>query len=292
MKYIFIVLFLAGLLFVEVMQNHAIGAESFVINRHSTDKNLTTKPALFQYTDPSSGDSSKLIDISIAYAFSKENSNKEFSFAIELHQNTLTDKEQDTLSFKANMFTDFVSKDCKKNGQESTYCAEQLFGTYSLSFQQDLVKNTESIIFINEYVGQYPALKINSLLNENNRWNWSPIAGIELEEVIKAEEDREGFVGRLYLGSDLNLKPFIGKNSKKLIITLSYRHWENFGKDERLAIVKDSHNLKTVKVSYPLAKSKNFTLSLELARFDGENPREKKEKQVYNQVALGFKGKF
>lgn len=263
------------------------------LSQHGRDKNKIGKPALIQFTYPEDKERSYLVDAALKGIYAPAGTDLEVSGILEIHKNTLVDKEYDTSTISIMAGKYLLKSDCTDvpglTGIKT--CKNNLFGDASISYQKDNERDKESILAILEFSGTAADWYLNNVHPTSNfPAYWSPTFGLEYENFIKSVDGKEGDLGRLYGNFEIGIYPFFNDLKGRLSLTISYSLWIDFSKDDDLGIEDDSHNFRRADVYYLLTPNDNkVAVSLVLSWFDGEDPRNKKPNQEYIQFGLGIK---
>ena len=265
----------------------------FKLSQHSRDKNKISKPALIQYTNPKDKKESYLLDAAIKAVYAPSGSSIETTGMIEVHKNTLIDKEQDTLSLGVMVGKYLIESGCTNipGVVGVKVCKNNLFGDASVSYQKDNENEKKSVLAVFELSGTVADWYLNNVHAKSNfPVYWSPIFGLEYEDYITSNDSKEGSLGRLYGNIEIGVYPFFSELEGRLSFTFSHSYWSDFGKDEALKIEDDTHKLNKANISYQVTPSDSkVAVSLNLSWLDGENPRTKKADQQYTQFSIGVK---
>ncbi|WP_316364690.1 hypothetical protein [Candidatus Thiodiazotropha sp. CDECU1] len=265
--------------------SHSQEEFSWSIRQHSRDKNLTSKPALIQRTSPDEGDSSTSLDLAIKGSYLPQGSDREFSLTLERHKNTLITKEQD---LSALVFAVEDSWGDLTDGYS-------FIPEFSFAHKTDKKKDSKSLLAIGELTGIWGKAGINYLKGSDDfKWYWAPTVGLEYENIIDAEDNNEGNVSRFYTDIDITFYPFFKKlDNGRLSLFYSYSYWNDFSEDDDIDDGDDTHKLKAYGISWQLTESppknqQGIVVSLEIKWVDGEDPRNNKSSQEYNQIGIGI----
>lgn len=265
---------------------------SVTLRQHSSDKNKIGKPALIQYTNPDDRESSYLLDAALKGIYAPSNSELEFSGAIEAHKNSLMDKKQDTLTlgFAASSYLKKWGLIPIPDQPEVRLYKNNLFGDVAIKYQIDNENQKESVLTVAELSGLIEEIYLNEVSATSNfPAYWSPILGIEYEKFVKSDAGQTGDVGRYYGNLEIGAYPFFNNLDGRLALAASYSHWQDFAKDEALAIEDDSHVLKKISMLYRLTpEESNVAVSISLSWLDGEDPRNKMPLQKYTEFGIGI----
>jgi len=259
------------------------------LHQHSQDTNFLYKPALFMYTNPKDSNSSYQIDMALSVVYLPGNSDLEIKAGYEIHKNTLIEKTQDSESINIVASTYTNHSNCSDN-----ICTDNVNSSVSINFVKDNTKHTESILTIFEATGINTKLHMNHI-TASFPFYWAPVIGLEYENIIESKDNKTGSLGRLYGHLEMGLYPFFNELKGRLLLSTSYSYWVDFNKDKKLQITDDRHILRNAKLSYDLTPKgnkiygKDIDIILELSWVNGEDPRNKKEKQEYTQFGLGIK---
>lgn len=256
------------------------------LQQHSRDKNLTNKPAIIQYTNPDSGDSSYAIHASLQGTLIPEKGNWEYSIATEWHKNTLTKKEQDTqsLSLSAEGSWGDITK------------GWAIIPDMSLAYKKDRINDTESSLLILETGYIYGKAGINKLIGFSQlQWYWSPVLALEEEYVFEAKDNGPtGNIIRAFGQLTVQIYPwFKSLDNGRLSMYASYSYWQDLSEDSEIDDGNDNHDLIKYGLSWRLTKKlkpneKKIAVFLSLDRVDGENPRTNQPDQKYTMISIGF----
>jgi hypothetical protein len=255
------------------------------LQQHSHDKNLVTKPAIIQYTNPDEGDSSYAVHAALKGTLIPEKGNWEYNIATEWHKNTLTSKEQDTRSLSLSA----------EGSWGDIMRGWGIIPDLSLAYKNDSVNNAESSLVIAETGYIYGKAGLNKLIGPSQlKWYWSPVAAIEDEYIFEAKDNGPtGNVIRLFGKATLEIFPFFSKlDNGRLSLYASYSYWYDLSEDSEIDNGDDSHDLVKCGLSWRLTQEpkdneKNVAVFLSLERVDGENPRTNRPNQEYTMVSIG-----
>jgi hypothetical protein len=273
------------LLFLTVVSNSASAQvlDQITLRAHSTDKNLTAKPALVQYTDADGKDSSYLLDAALKYTSRDFAPGFDLAMALEAHKNTLVTRKQDTRSVKLIGSYQWRT-DC------GVRCVDSVDLDGTMEYQDDSAKDNESSLVYFELAGVNEDLRLNAIGTEALPWYWAPTVGVEYEDFNKSAAGNTGDLIRLYSDLEIGFYPFFETLEGRLSLSGNYSHWRDSGKDSSLQISDDSHELTQISLRYSLTPADSkIGVALSLDWLDGENPRTKKEDQQYFQIGLGIK---
>ena len=255
--------------------------------KHSRDKNLISKPATLQYTFPDNGRSSYSIDGALKATFLPDNSDCEYSLAIEDHKNSLIDKKQDSLSAVLGVETSVGDLETK---------GYVLIPDVSVAYNSDRVKKNSSLLIIGQLSAAHGRLGINKLKgNDIIKAYWVPTIGVEYRNVLDSEDDITGNVTRSYVNVAATVYPLYEVlDNGRLSITISFTNWLDLSESSAIDSGADSHDLFKCGISWELTDkppegTKKISVTLGLEWLDGEDLRDNKEQQRYGQVSLGFK---
>lgn len=284
MKYIFAILLLIAAKFACADDNYSI-----TLTQSSSDKNTSSKGALLQYTSPEDGDDSYSIDAALSFIYKPASSTtSEYSIVVEGHKNTLTDSEQDTLSYKLNGFFNPI---CYKH-LGGGICAKKINSTVSLEHKSNFVDDTDSIQVVNEWYALDKDLRMfekpgDTILQLN------PKIGLEYEDITDSDEAKNGTEFRLFSQFEVELVPF-PKNEelKKFSLVWTYQYWESFGESGVFEELKGSYFSNQYKLKYKILEKKEVETSLEFIKFKGSNPRTSLDFNEYRQLGISIKLNF
>ncbi|MCG7868228.1 MAG: hypothetical protein JAY74_17925 [Candidatus Thiodiazotropha taylori] len=270
--------------FLYTSSSHSQDEFSWSIRQHSRDKNLTSKPALIQRISPDKGDSSTSLDIAIKGNYLPKDSSREFSLTLEKHKNTLITKEQNLSALV------FAVEDSWGELTDGYSFIPEL----SFAHKTDKKKDSKSLLAIGELSGIWGKAGVNYLKGKDNfKWYWAPTIGLEYENIIDAEDNNEGNVSRLYTDVDITFYPFFKQlDNGRLSLFYSYSYWKDYSEDDEIDDGRDTHKLKAYGISWQLTDSptmnqQGIVVYLEMKWIDGEDPRNNKDNQKYNQIGIG-----
>lgn len=257
------------------------------LNQHSKDKNLTSKPALVQYTEAREGDSSYTIDGALKGSLLPDESAWEYSLTGEAHRNSLIKKEQ-------NLVSAGIQAEGSWGKLKEGYV---IIPTFSADLKLDEIKDNESLLVIGEVTGIYGKIHLNHEGDSDLlRWGWTPTVAMEYEDIFNTENNGpDGDVARFYTSATVVFYPFFKKlDDGRLKLSASFSNWQDFVEDDEIDDGDDSHDLIQSSISWRLTdkpenpKDRKFAVTLNLDWWKGEDPRHNKSDQEYVQVGFGF----
>lgn len=259
-----------------------VAAGEWALKRHSKDKNLSSKPALISYTDPKGSESSYTVDAALTYTFATQLNNIDGKFFVEGHKNTEAKKESDVISIggAAEYPIDF---NC------SSGICDFIYIDSALEAKKNQVKRSESVQLLVDSKFYAPDWAVDSYLETSfGDIYWVPQVGIEVEDVIEADDGLEGHWIRTMTQIEVGIEMKLNEKSENRVrFYMVHTNWQDRSKSDRLMVDRDSHSLRVLGISYPIASSDTVEVSIDLTNVDGENIRTGTSNQEYTQFSFG-----
>ncbi len=270
------------------------------LRRSVVDKNTIQKPAQFQWTNPSAGETTLAADLGVTVMFlpvSGENTQLDWGINAEYHRNTAPTAEQDSILAGVNASYS-VGDISERNWAQ--------FFDGRAQYKRDQVKPAEGLQVLIDYIPVRPrglfrigrALDIGEVFSDSGA-GWldllfQPSIGLEYDGIYAVEDaaDPTGSIGRFYLNVEGAIYPFSGENTlgldKRLELFARYAGWAVLGtSDPALGSSGDWLEFWTAGGRYYFDSGKRFSLSF--SYLDGVNPREARPESKYWQGAAEIK---
>lgn len=232
------------------------------------DKNIITKPALFQIVWPGSQDKSASYSFDIGltpkeHLFSTKRGY--FSPTIEYHRHTETSYPQD--NFQTGLFGVHTVGDVTKGAA--------LYLQGAVKYKNDKIVTGSGFLGKIDVLPKIPHLAIGSGSGSDLlRYRWQPSIGIQYEyadNVMKSR--RSGNILRGSVGADLAMYPFAHSLDKHLEILFSDLYWYNFDRSGAFTdYFKRTQNLFQVSATCYFDKGSHFGVGYDYKI--GENPEQ------------------
>ncbi len=256
-------------------------SEGWSLKRHSKDRNLTNKPALISYTDPKGKESSYTVDAALIYTFATQISDVDGKLVIEGHKNTQTKNESDVVSIG-------VAAEYPIDFNCDGVC-DSVYIETALDIKKNQVLRSESVQLITDFKFYAPDLFIDSYKETSfGLFYWVPQFAIEIEDVIETDSGIEGhwirFMSQIEIGFETDFKE---TTENKVKFYMVHTNWLDGSKSDRLEVESDSHSLRLIGITYPIAEKDDLKVSIDLTNVDGENIRTGTPNQEYTQFSIG-----